>query len=698
MYIHARSRIFVTLSAVAAAGLCAVIGALVLWAWQVDRSTRDREEYLVGEGVKARVAEVAATVTPQVDWDDAVANLAAKLNVDWAKANLTAYLEQNGGFQTILVIGADGRPVYASRDGEEQDPRNAYDPLADAASPLLASIRAAEAARGPISAPAPAKDGKKVMLSKPIQASGFEVVDGRPLLLTASLVQPDFGAAQVPGPRAPVVLTVMPVDGAFARLIGSRFKLDRMATSVAPAGFAAGHAGGRLALTTNRGGQAIVLAWKPQTPGGALLRSSLPFVLLALGLIVGAGVIVVRASNRISALLDEREEEARAAAEAKSRFLSNMSHELRTPMNGVLGALELLRDEPLSAKGQRLVEEAGRSGRLLTQLLNDVVELAGFEAGKVELVEEAIDPAEVVADVVSLLRPQAEAKGLKLSMELPAAPVRVMGDRARLRQALFSLAANAVKFTDRGLIAVRFSADEPADGRRALRFEVQDTGPGIPADRQAALFQGFEQADTSGTRLKGGAGLGLAIVGHLARLMGGAVSFESVEGEGAAFRIALTARAAEPAAEVATPAPEPGEAADGCLSGLEVLVVDDNPTNRTIATMMLQSLGANVWTAEDGIKCVDLVKLQRFDLILMDIQMPRMDGVEATRVIRALQTDAAQTVIVALTANVRPDQQAQYRAVGMQGVLAKPVSAPVLVGELARVFSEPEESAAAAAV
>ena len=394
-------------------------------------------------------------------------------------------------------------------------------------------------------------------------------------------------------------------------------------------------------------------------------------------------VLDIDARKRQELALIDAERLAQAGAEAKSQFLANMSHELRTPMNGVLGVLHLLGQESLSAEGRGLLVEAEHCGKMLSQLLNDAIDFSRIEAGSQELSPEPVDAADLMNSVISLLRPQAEAKGLVLAGRVPEAPVRVRADPVRLRQALFNLLGNAVKFTDSGRISARLSAESWTAGRMRLRFEIEDTGVGIPESAQARLFEGFTQADGSSNRRYGGSGLGLAITRRLAELMGGDVGFTSREGVGSTFWLEVDVEV-----DAADAVPPKADEPEGMLGGVNILLVEDNPTNRLVARKILESLGAQVDTAADGIEGLEAVQGHSYDLVLMDIQMPRMDGVEATRRIRGLDTEVAAVPIIALTANVLAHQREAYLAAGMNGVAAKPISPPALLAEIVRAFND----------
>ena len=373
--------------------------------------------------------------------------------------------------------------------------------------------------------------------------------------------------------------------------------------------------------------------------------------------------------------LVDAQRRATVATEAKSQFLANISHEIRTPMNGVLGVLQLLDRERLSDHDRALVDEALVSGHLLTELLDDLLDFSRIETGQFELSPEPVDPAAVLVGLTSLLEPAASAKGLTLTAVAAPNLGFINADPLRLRQALYNLMGNAVKFTPSGSVEVRlFRKDTP--GGPMLRFEVQDSGVGVPEAAQATLFERFEQADGSASRKFGGSGLGLAITKRLAEMMGGSVGFASVPGAGSTFWIEIASEAVE--------APEAPAGQDG-IGAFKVLLVEDNPTNRLVITKLLQALGVTVETAEDGEQGVAAAARGGYDLVLMDIQMPGMDGMEATRRIRALGGAIAETPVVAITANVLAHQRTSYAEAGMNGVVSKPVSAAALFSEIVRV-------------
>jgi len=376
--------------------------------------------------------------------------------------------------------------------------------------------------------------------------------------------------------------------------------------------------------------------------------------------------------------LAKAERDAQAATEAKSRFLASMSHEIRTPMNGVVGVLHLLRAEPLSSGGRSLLDEALQCGHMLSELINDILDLSKIEADQMQMVPEPTDPGGTLRGVASMLRPQAEAKGLTLAVEGDLDCGWSHVDPIRLRQALFNLMGNAVKFTHEGSVVARLSATGEGPDRR-LAFEIRDTGVGIAAQAQGRLFERFQQADDSTTRQFGGTGLGLAITRRLARLMGGDVEVQSVEGRGSTFRLHIAAPAT-PIPVALQPAPPDS------LKGVRVLMVEDNAPNRIVARKILESMGADVEIAEDGAAGLEAAAALLPDLILMDVNMPVMDGLEATRRLRTLPGRAARIPVIALTANVLDRQRQAYADCGMNGVAGKPLSPLALLEEIRRVI------------
>jgi signal transduction histidine kinase/ActR/RegA family two-component response regulator len=377
-------------------------------------------------------------------------------------------------------------------------------------------------------------------------------------------------------------------------------------------------------------------------------------------------------------LIEDQLKEARDRAEqmskAKGEFLANMSHEIRTPMNGVIGTLQLLEDTRLNEEQHEYVDTAHKSADALLAILNDILDLSKIEAGKMELENINFDFRSIIKDIALLHSQKAEQQGVELKQSIdPALPALLIGDPTRLRQIIVNLVSNALKFTRDGEVDIAIEVLRQDTERADLRVSVRDTGIGIPAHAQDKLFSAFTQADGSTTRKYGGTGLGLAIVSQLVSLIGGKLGLNSEEGDGAEFWFTASFDKARD-----IPKAEPGEntSNDRQTFDARVLLVEDNPVNQMIAQKMLEKFGLTAIIANNGIEAHNVLAMQKFDLVLMDCQMPEMDGFEATRLIRekTIESIGGEALpVIAMTANVMSGDRERCIEAGMSDYIGKPV-------------------------
>lgn len=481
--------------------------------------------------------------------------------------------------------------------------------------------------------------------------------------------------------------------------------------------FAVGEEGRLIALVVLMGAL-LNFGTQPHTSGRLLWWGSAPYILALAGLpiitlfvepatsvvlicffILGAFLYLlhvlreVRRRELAAIKTDIALDRAESASAAKSEFVATMSHEIRTPLNGVLGMAQAMAGDPLPPEQRQRLEVIRQSGTVLLTLLNDLLDMAKIEAAKLELEDGLLDVEQMARQAREAFVSLAADKDIDLIVSVADDVVGCWkADPVRVRQILYNLLSNAIKFTDRGTVTATLDLS-PAGH---LRISVTDTGPGISEEHFKGLFERFVQGDASTTRRFGGTGLGLAICRDLARLMGGDLTLESEPGKGSTFSAVLPLARGEPAVcEQAKP--EPAE-----VDGLKVLVAEDNPTNRLVIGTLLGQLGISAHVVQDGLQAYEAWKTESWDVILMDIQMPIMDGIEATRRIRLDEQISclAATPIVALTANAMSHHRTQYDAEGFDGVVPKPIQLEVLIAalEAALAAEQPDDEGYSAAL
>lgn len=423
----------------------------------------------------------------------------------------------------------------------------------------------------------------------------------------------------------------------------------------------------------------IALLKHPET---AQLRMLRVWLTAAAGIALAVGLWVLllrRAVRRQTAEIRRLMIEARQSEEAKSRFLANMSHEIRTPLNGIMGMTEVALESDPGPEQRSYLETIRSSARALLQIVNDVLDVSRIEKGQMRLEPQPFELRQMIDELLPLIAVQARPKGLRLEARIDdRLPRMTMGDAGRLRQVLLNVLGNAVKFTPSGWI--KLEVEPSGEGR--VRFTVADSGPGIPPEKQKGIFRAFVQGDSSSTRQYGGSGLGLTISDHLVRIMGGEMELESALGRGAIFSFSIPL---PEVSEGAAPVEESPET--GCFArGLRILVAEDNEINRRTLDSLLRRDGHFLRFAANGAEAVELARMERFDAILMDVQMPEVDGLEATRRIRAIEAAEKRdpVPVIGLTAHAFPEDAQRCRAAGMTDYLAKPYH----IDDLRRLLAE----------
>ena len=662
-------------------------GLMAYTAVSADRAQLAEERDLMTRRLDSALARLGGQVTSVSVWDEGYQKLGDVIDGVWTDAHVGRFFADNRAHELSVVLNGRGETAYAWR-GQDHFSGPELQAFLRASQPLISEIREQEAIDGRLTHVA-AKVGKSAGLVQ----TGIVVSQGQPYLVAASLIVPRNHPAPHRGRAAniligaqrlnPPLLNFMQED---LRMAGLHLELGRGASD-----------GARIPLVDVNGFVAGQVAWTPKRPGLDVFKHAAPaFVVAFLILLAAALTLAARigailrelaagdgALDRTMSELVRARDQADAASIAKSQFLANMSHEIRTPLNGILGMAQVMAREDLSRAQSDRLNVIRDSGQTLLAVLNDVLDISKIEAGRMEIDNHEFDLDEAMDAACAAFSSLAAQKDVDLKVVIdPQAQAVWWGDGGRLRQVIANLVSNAVKFTADGDVVV-----EVSPCAFGLKFTVRDSGIGIPAERLADLFQKFSQVDASTTRRFGGTGLGLAISRELVELMGGRMTVTSEPGQGSTFTFDLPLeRRGERRAPVRAAEAAPKDS-HGPIA--RILAAEDNATNQLILKSLLEPMGVDLTVVANGREAVDAFRSGDFDLILMDVQMPEMNGVEAAQAIRALERQGARAAIpiLALSANVMSHQVTEYLAAGMTGFVPKPIEAGKLFAAIEEALS-----------
>ena len=688
-----RSRILriLLIALVAVAAVLLFVGGTVAYSARVvDDLSVQHQVKLTERRVERRLKRLRDDVVSAAVWNDAYEKTLSD-DLDWMQVNYGDYYADYMDHEVTVAFDGAGKPIYASRASERASPQSETAFL-NAVRPLVEAVRKSAAQKL-------SQNGRQTFGLEAVTTREATVMVGNePYFISVSTVVPEDAEHDQAGVKDPIV-----VSGLSVRTFVSTLSQDLMLSDPELLTASASKSPAQVILTDSFDQPISVIGWTPDRPGGDLLMGSIPalsglIALLFAALGVGCARVyaLVRDLARNEEALALSLADAEAANAAKSRFLANMSHELRTPLNGIIAMSELLHGHQTDDRGRDMARTIVTSGHTLEHVVNDILDVGKIEAGLLQFEIAPFPLDEVLGASAELHGASAAAKGIQLTLDIrPDASGIYAGDRTRVAQVVSNLVSNAVKFTDAG--HVHITARRRDD--RGLCISVSDTGIGFDRATESRLFQRFEQADSSISRRFGGTGLGLSICASLVRMMDGSVSVRSVPGKGSTFFAYLPLERLREIDQTASIQKAEREA-EGADRELRILYADDHAVNRQVVSMILESLGVAMTLVEDGAQAFDLARTSDFDLILMDVQMPVMDGLTATRLIRQheVANSLPRTPIISLTANAMTDDVAQSLEAGSDLHLPKPVRPAALIEAVETLLfrSDPEPRSVAA--
>jgi signal transduction histidine kinase/ActR/RegA family two-component response regulator len=675
-------RVAIALGVVVVGIFLAMTGLVAYSAAAVDDLHEQEELRLVVRALDRALVQLGEDVASAAIWNDAY-DAVRRNDREWMQVNFGDYYADFMDHTLTVVVDSAGAPVFASRDSEgvATDSETSF---LMAVSPMVTRLREDSLTRAADAAES-VEGFDLVSTQQSLMRLGDDIY-----LVAGSTVVPELWRPDLAEPFG-VVVSAQPIARFLAMLDRDlAIQSPRLALAGAPS------ATGFDLVSASRAPLGR-LNWTPLHPGGAVLAQALPLIVfIGMVLIAASALLLVRVLRILDALARKREDlraslvelrAARDAAEqastAKSQFLASMSHEIRTPLNGILGMAQSLSDSPtLTPEDAEKVRIVLSSGDTLTKLLNDVLDLSKIEAGKLEIQPIDVDLPALLRQSTALFSAVAEDKGLIFSVSAPAACPHMRIDPLRFQQCVSNLVSNAIKFTATGRVEIEMAAHPLAGGDYQVIVWVRDSGVGMDEETINRLFENFVQADASTTRTFGGSGLGLAIARRLARMMGGDIKVSSQMGYGSTFELHIRAQRGNALAAI-RPEAAPADRRNDPRTGRRVLIVDDNATNRQVAKLFLAPLGLHMAEAQNGREALDCLARERFDLVLLDVHMPVMDGRQCIAQIRGSEQSWRNIPVIALTAEAMSGDRERLLALGMSDYASKPIDRAALMAKVA---------------